>query len=279
MSFILDALKKSETDRQRQNGPALFEVRVAPPRNVLPLWAIGLAALLAINLVIVAWALLRRPAAPEQTGAPQMATAPTMGATSGVPGGGSAMPQQAQSLPAAPVLAAGGTASPLPPAQTVGLTQSAAPGVAPAVPATGSPSAPASTPGVQSANVVSRTEAPSIADAAGPQAEVGAEKQNPDDYAPAVDPGPSKPFANRVTRATDSGVPLYQDVAAANSQIPNLRLDFHLYSPSPQARFVMINMRKMHEGDSLPNGVRVESITPDGAVMSQNGTKFLLPRE
>src|ERR1700739_412574 len=62
MSFILDALKKSETDRQRQNGPALFEVRVAPPRNGLPLWAIGLAVLLAVNLVIVAWVPLRRPA-------------------------------------------------------------------------------------------------------------------------------------------------------------------------------------------------------------------------
>src|ERR1700744_217389 len=65
MSFILDALKKSETDRQRQNGPALFEVKVAPPRNGLPLWAIGLAVLLAVNLVIVAWVRLRRPAGAE----------------------------------------------------------------------------------------------------------------------------------------------------------------------------------------------------------------------
>src|SRR5271154_4959391 len=65
MSFILDALKKSETDRQRQNGPALFEVRAAPPRSGLPLWAIGLGVLLAVNLVIVAWVLLRRPATAE----------------------------------------------------------------------------------------------------------------------------------------------------------------------------------------------------------------------
>jgi len=33
MSFILDALKKSETDRQRQATPALFEVKVAAPRR------------------------------------------------------------------------------------------------------------------------------------------------------------------------------------------------------------------------------------------------------
>src|SRR6185312_162909 len=65
MSFILDALKKSETDRQRQNGPALFEVRAAPTRDKLPLWAVGLGVLLAVNLVIVAWVLLRRPASAE----------------------------------------------------------------------------------------------------------------------------------------------------------------------------------------------------------------------
>ena len=45
MSFILDALKKSETDRQRQTSPALFEVKVAAPRHKFPVWAVGLAVL------------------------------------------------------------------------------------------------------------------------------------------------------------------------------------------------------------------------------------------
>ena len=73
MSFILDALKKSETDRQRQNGPALFEVRVAPPRDKLPLWAVGLGVLLAVNLVIVAWVLLRRSSPAEAPTSPPAA--------------------------------------------------------------------------------------------------------------------------------------------------------------------------------------------------------------
>src|ERR1700751_2798704 len=59
MSFILDALKKSESDRQRQNGPALFEGRVAPPRPPLPLWAMAIALLLAVNLGVALWMLLR----------------------------------------------------------------------------------------------------------------------------------------------------------------------------------------------------------------------------
>jgi len=62
MSFILDALKKSESDRQRQSGPALYEVKVAPPRTRLPPWAIAIAALLVVNLGIVMWMMLRHSA-------------------------------------------------------------------------------------------------------------------------------------------------------------------------------------------------------------------------
>src|ERR1700693_4830358 len=79
MSFILDALKKSESDRQRQSGPALYEVKVAPPRGALPPWAVAVVILLAINLMIGLWMLLRHPfarpatesaAAPAPVGAP-----------------------------------------------------------------------------------------------------------------------------------------------------------------------------------------------------------------
>ncbi|HUO20030.1 MAG TPA: hypothetical protein VMU44_09685, partial [Steroidobacteraceae bacterium] len=59
MSFILDALKKSENDRQRQGGPALFEVKVAPPRSTLPPWAVAIAVLFVLNLAVVGWLLLR----------------------------------------------------------------------------------------------------------------------------------------------------------------------------------------------------------------------------
>jgi hypothetical protein len=38
-------------------------------------------------------------------------------------------------------------------------------------------------------------------------------------------------------------------------------------------------MRRLREGDSLPDGVRVESITPEGAIMSYNGSRFMLPRD
>jgi len=103
---------------------------------------------------------------------------------------------------------------------------------------------------------------------------------NPDDYAPAAEPAAAPSLSNRVRRATADGVPLYQDAAAtAGASIPQLRLDLHVFAQRPQDRFVMINMHKLREGDSLPEGVHVDSITPEGAVLSYGAARFLLPRD
>ncbi len=45
MSFILDALKKSEAERQRQTGPTLLELRVTQPRRRYPAWALWVGIL------------------------------------------------------------------------------------------------------------------------------------------------------------------------------------------------------------------------------------------
>ena len=150
-------------------------------------------------------------------------------------------------------------------AQTAGLTAGQQPGI------TSGQQAPAN------GQAYSGTQQPG-APVAGSDPSQGGEKLNPDDYAPAADPAP-QPFGNHVTRGTSSGVPLYNDVAATN-QLPSLRLDLHVYAANPQERFVMINMHKLHEGDLMNSeGVRVESITPFGAVLSRNGKQFLLPRD
>jgi len=248
MSFILDALKKSESDRQRQSGPALFEVKVAPPRSRLPPWALALALLLAVNAAVVAWMLLRHPPAHVQG-----------------------------TLAAAPAVA--GTTTPSAPVPLPALVPAAAPQSAP----TALPAAPA--PGAGTAAVAPVTVAPaSISVAAGGTATpataggAGAEAPNPEDLVPAAEPAPG--FGSHVRRGTADGVPLYQDWAAVpGSHVPQLRLDLHVYAARPQDRFVMINMKKLHEGDSLPEGVHVESITPEGAVLSYGGSRFLLPRD
>lgn len=61
MSFILDALKKAESERNRRVAPVLMDARIAPPRRGLPGWALVLGVVLLVNLAVVAWLLLRTP--------------------------------------------------------------------------------------------------------------------------------------------------------------------------------------------------------------------------
>ncbi|MGP8229852.1 MAG: general secretion pathway protein GspB [Steroidobacteraceae bacterium] len=88
MSFILDALKKSELERQRQAIPGLMESATTQKSRRLPPWAIALVALLGINLVVLLYVLTRTgsPGAdshPARSQHPAAATAAQQPAASG----------------------------------------------------------------------------------------------------------------------------------------------------------------------------------------------------
>src|SRR5271165_3161425 len=53
MSFILDALKKSEVERQRQTEPGLMDSGIRQRRGRLPAWALLLGLLLTINIIVL----------------------------------------------------------------------------------------------------------------------------------------------------------------------------------------------------------------------------------
>jgi general secretion pathway protein B len=281
MSFILDALKKSESDRQRQSGPALYEVKVAAPRSQLPYWAIGLIVLLGINLVIVAWALLRRPSHEPETPAVAAANAPAAAPAQYSPPAATAYtppPQQApaQAPPQAPASA---PANRGPASFVAGGQEPAAqrpPGAGPA-PAT-SAAAYSDLPPEEDSTGGSGRPANAQAASRAAQGASGEPNANPDDYAPATEPSKAPGLGFHVTRGTAEGVPLYSQVASG-AGIPELRLDMHAYDVNPQKRFVLINMKREREGDMLPDGTtRVDTITQDGVVLDHEGTKFLLPR-
>jgi len=209
MSFILDALKKSETERQRADSPALYEMKVAPPRQRVALWLIVLAALLVINILVLSVVLLR--------GNHGAAPAPDAGTSAAAP----SVNPPAIAPPEAPPQAA---------------------------------AAPFSAPVAQAADSAAGTPAVPA-----------------DDDTPAVDPSRGGP-------ATANGeVPTYEQAAnAAGANLPQLKLDLHAYASNPADRFVYLNMLNLKEGQTSPAGVRVESITPDGAILSWHGTKFFL---
>ena len=106
MSFILDALKKSEAERQRQAGPALLEMRIVRPARRLPVWAVIVGVALVACVMVLAWVALRRPAAPASVAAtaPAAAAAPTPGAAG--------MTAQQPIGPAATVLPSTATSTP-----------------------------------------------------------------------------------------------------------------------------------------------------------------------
>lgn len=67
MSFILDALKKSETERQRQGAPGIASIPETSqkPGNARWPWIVG--GLLVINLVVLAAIMMRPGPAPGQS--------------------------------------------------------------------------------------------------------------------------------------------------------------------------------------------------------------------
>ncbi|MFT3906903.1 MAG: general secretion pathway protein GspB [Steroidobacteraceae bacterium] len=224
MSFILDALKKSEAERQRQTGPALMEVRVVPPRRRFPYGWVALGVLLGANLWLLLWLLLREPAA------------------------GVAAPSTTPNVAAAPIAA-------LPPAQNAAPAAGTA-GAAPEAAATEPLSTDAyAAPGARD----SQDAATSGFDADTASAE------NPADLAPAIN-----------SARANGSVRNYVEVSG---NLPELRLDLHVYAEKPADRYALINMHKVHEGDTLPEGPRVREITRDGVVMRYQGMDFLLNRE
>ncbi len=77
MSFILDALKKSEMERQRQTVPGLMDTRISQRRTRLPVWAIALCVLLGVNLLVLSFVLWRKnPAAARASPAAELTSAP-----------------------------------------------------------------------------------------------------------------------------------------------------------------------------------------------------------
>ena len=75
---------------------------------------------------------------------------------------------------------------------------------------------------------------------------------------------------------TESEVPFLDDMSLefrSGFDVP--RLDVHVYDSDPQRRFLLIELKKYREGDTLANGAVIEEILPDGVRMHYRGTRFI----
>jgi general secretion pathway protein B len=76
MSFILDALRKSERERQQQATPGLGDAAVRPQKKTGNRWLVIVAAVLAVNATLITVLLVRDEQPPAQTRNVQPANLP-----------------------------------------------------------------------------------------------------------------------------------------------------------------------------------------------------------
>jgi general secretion pathway protein B len=232
MSFILDALKKSEIERQRQSQPGLMDTPAAQRRGRLPLWAVSLGVLLVINIIVLSVMLMRNGALGVAPPAKRHVDAAAVAADKApaIADHFSPLDQPPVYAPEIPVPADGASSGNGPSA------------VAPLV----TPSSAGRRSGVRSA--LNRPD-PVLVD----------EAANTDN---------------------EEVLPSISELSLSGAQtLPELHLDVHVYATKPADRFVYINMRKYHEGASLPEGAVVEHIRRDGVVLNYQGLRFILPRQ
>jgi len=274
MSFILDALKKSEHERQRQAIPGLVEASIARPRQRLPIWALALIALLGINLVVLL-IVLARGWMTSSTSPGQVAAA---AATAGSAGLGAVKAAAAR---------AGAEAAGSDGAEPADTAAGAAPAGAAAGPAAGTGT------GTDDKQWSPLDNTPADAGSVfAPEVPVAPVTPQPASPAPrqqAPSEGPAVHQTRRRDPVLNDGdykadeeetLPSVNELNLSGPQaLPELHLDVHVFATNSAERFVFINMRKYHEGATLQEGPTVERIRRDGVILNYQGLRFLLPRQ
>jgi general secretion pathway protein B len=100
---------------------------------------------------------------------------------------------------------------------------------------------------------------------------------------PPLEAAESGPEASEATSATEPGVQSdpYQGIPHqrelpydVQDALPDMNISVHLYSANPSSRLVRINNRIFHEGDLIGGELRLEQITPDGLIMIFRDERF-----
>lgn len=240
MSLILEALKKSEAERQRGKAPGLFVEQAVVPvraRQATPAWAYAAGLLLVVAVGVFGWREWSR-----ESVVPLPQPSPVN------EGGG---PDGAR-VPASTPIPAPTAVPPLPPAGD-GRGEGA-PGAG-IVPPSGALPRPQPSP-------VNGTGSPEVA-------RVPTPTPTPIPAPSAVPPLPAP--TNTLPRLTD--LP-----ASERNALPPLKITMHVYADEPSQRFVILDGRRHGEGANPADGVVIQEIRRDGLVLSLRGRDVLLPR-
>jgi len=265
MSFILEALKKSEKKHDESAVPNLHTVHgsAPPPRRKRPVWPYLLATALLLNAGILLWFLVPRsepPAAPAQTVAAEpIQEAPAAAVTPvkepPMPAPVSPPTQAAQPANTVPVVSS---------VKTVPAVSSVEPPVVTIrVETTASPSQPVAT--QASVDVPVSVSAPAAV--------------APRQAAPVVPAGPAAPPPAESWRDERPIYDLTDLPYQVQSRLPELHVSVYAYSDNPESRLVRVNNRILREGSYLEEGLLLDEITPVGMIFAFEGYRFLVPKE
>lgn len=298
MSYILEALRKSERERQLGRAPSLPTVltdQMPRRRRWLP-WL--LALLLALNGAALSYfwfsgrgknPIATQPVAAGQTLRPADTTAiAEEKKRSDHPGSDQEVSRVAPaSTPTAlakidvPPVAADAT-QPVPEK----LPDSAAKPGSPSMPK----EAAASTSKPPTVRKPIRRPAPVES-----HEEIGADAEMPEDVGGSIDqeaPPPkedipplatsSRPAATHEgtfnAEAEDQSIPLLSAMPEDFQQrVPVIKVNVLAYSPVPAERFAVIDMVKYNKGERLPWGAIVRDVRSDGLILELNGSRFRVP--
>jgi len=240
MSIILDALKKSESDRLKQDTPGFSHVPDKSSDKGASHWIWIVVVLIAINVAVLAVLFLRPSGQPANSGSASRAES-----------GAGASPAAAIRPPV--------TSRQPAPANVAAPTQAIEEPVAQA------DAPPANQ--TREATSGSRSPSPAVAQPA------------PATRQPVAAPAGSGSAGTGRSGITESYVSFNDLRAQGLLKLPDLHLDIHVFSEQPAGRFVFVNMSKYRERETLDEGPLVSEITPDGVILVYRGITFLLPRE
>jgi general secretion pathway protein B len=247
MSYILEALKKAQAERQLGNAPTIHapQVEAAPPgmsASRKPLFiGLGAGAVVVALGALLAW---QRAPAPAQAGGAALTQTP---------------PQTPPGTPAIPSAIAGSPSNTLvvsaPPApQTVHAAE------APVRPAASSAGRAGGDTPASTAPVRAPAAAPALPPAPAPAAKRVAAAQAP---SPAPAPAP------------EDNLPYLQQLPdTIQRDIPRVSFGGYMYSANPADRLLLVDKALRHEGEEVAPGLVLERLLPKAAVMNFRGVRY-----
>ena len=267
MSLILEALKKSESQRRLGEAPGLGTPFTTRRRRRSPLPVLLIAIVIAGG---AGWWLLQPTPAPDsRTAAAKVATKPGGTLASAAAGNAHDSSNAMRAIPA-PALHPVAKPAPSAPANSTPSTitaQPVTPGTLPpppGLPPSFSKNLPPPAAPVPAVATAATTTAP-IKPAALPP---------PPNTAPAVAANPA-PTATAPAPATQSINDLPYTL---RRDLPDIPISMQFYSADAARRFVIIDGERKIEGDTIKDAVALREIRANGVVLEFHGQRFFVPR-